>query len=223
MWVCFCFYLWANVWVASCLDPLVYQKCFGIWCSSGLFCHMIGMWSPWQRRRLYQVHGILCNSHMCVGSGGLMSFVAAIVGKTEVISSVCLQYWQFWIWGPYHQGCLLLWPWGQGWAISWLAHCLWGHRLHRIGHFVPLPHLLGSYIYQQGPSDDLPVHLGSLHAWFAHLQIGIFSIIETQYGPSEMLNDPGRVSHSFWYLQYHLWSHQQVSTSYISGSGTKEN
>ena len=33
-----------------------------------------------------------------------------------------------------------------------------------------------------------------------------------------MLGDPGRILHSSWQLQYHLWSHQQVSTGSISGS-----
>ena len=41
-------------------------------------------------------------------------------------------------------------------------------------------------------------YLGSLQAWFTHLPIGIFGIIETQYGPSEMLSDPGKISHSSW-------------------------
>ena len=35
---------------------------------------------------------------------------------------------------------------------------------HGIGHFIPFPHLLESYTYQQGVSDDLPVHLGSFLA-----------------------------------------------------------
>ena len=34
------------------------------------------------------MHGTECNSHMHVGSGGSMFFVAVVVSKTEVISSV---------------------------------------------------------------------------------------------------------------------------------------
>ena len=58
--------------MASCLDPSVYQRCFSILHPSGLFCLLISMWSPWQGRRLCKVHGILCNSHMHIGSGGSM-------------------------------------------------------------------------------------------------------------------------------------------------------
>ena len=50
---------------------------------------MIGMWSPWQGRRLCQVHGILCNSLMHVGSGGSIFFVTVVVGEAEVIGSIC--------------------------------------------------------------------------------------------------------------------------------------
>ena len=96
------------------------------------------------------------------------------------------------------QASWLLWPWCQVWAISWPVHYLWGHGLDGIRCFIPFPHLLGSDIYWQGSSDDIPVHLGCLQAWFTHLQIGIFGIVETQYGPSDMLNDPGRILHSSW-------------------------
>ena len=64
--------------------------------------------------------------------------------------------------------------------------------------FCSFPHLLESYTFQQGLSDNLPVHLWSLQAWFAHPPIGIYYIFDTQYGPSEMLNDPGRILHSSW-------------------------
>ena len=57
---------------------------------------MIGMWSPWQGKRLYQVCGILCNSSMHVGSQVLMFSVAVVRDETEVISFVCWQHWQFW-------------------------------------------------------------------------------------------------------------------------------
>ena len=48
----------SHVWMASCLDPSIYWRCFGIWHPSDQFYHMISMWSPQQARRLCQMHGI---------------------------------------------------------------------------------------------------------------------------------------------------------------------
>ena len=53
----FIFHLWALVWLTFCLDLSLYWRCFAIGCPSDQFCHMTGMWSPWQGRRLCQVHG----------------------------------------------------------------------------------------------------------------------------------------------------------------------
>ena len=78
--------------------------------------------------------------------------------------------------------------------------------------------LLEGNTHWQGLLDDLPVHLGSLEAWFACLPIGIFYIFEKQYGPSEMLDDPGRILCSSWWLQHYLWSHWKVSICSIYDS-----
>ena len=78
-----------HIWVASCLDPSVYRRCFGIWHPNDQFYHMIGMWSPWQGKGLHQVHGILCNSSMHVGSWVLMFSVYVVGDETEVITFIC--------------------------------------------------------------------------------------------------------------------------------------
>ena len=86
----------STVWAYFCFPPLC--PClggflFGSFCLLGVFgirhlndqfCHMFSMWSPWQGRRLFQVHGILCNSCMHVGLGVLMFSVAVVGGKTEL-------------------------------------------------------------------------------------------------------------------------------------------
>ena len=75
-----------HLWVASCLDPSIYQKCFSIWWPSGLFCHIIGMRSPWQGRILCQVHRILCNP-TCILVLGVQCFCCFC----------CRQAWGCWL------------------------------------------------------------------------------------------------------------------------------
>ena len=70
LWVCFYF---------PPLGPHLGGFLFGSFCLLEVLQHLTSqwpilphdwMWSPWQGRRLCQVHGTLYNSHMHVGSGG---------------------------------------------------------------------------------------------------------------------------------------------------------
>ena len=86
----FVFHHCVHTWVSSCLDPPVYLRCLSILHPNDQFCHMIGIWSPWQgRRALPGAWDFVQYLHMHVGSGVLMFSVAVVVGETEVVISIC--------------------------------------------------------------------------------------------------------------------------------------
>ena len=82
----FVYHLWVHVQVVFHLDFSVYWRYFSIWHPSDQFCHMIGMWSPWQDRRLCQVHGILCDSCMHVGSGGSVFLLMLMWARLRLLA-----------------------------------------------------------------------------------------------------------------------------------------